>query len=223
MDHTKIYKKSRALKKMINPKEARVIVASTIVLAAVVGFFKSLDTFLYTLLAVFLVLAINIIAKKITSFYLESEIEMRFWEIGRWGFKPRQKFGRPFPAWIFFPILSSAITLGHFVWMSIMVFDVKPKSYRAAKRHGLYSFSEMTEDHIGFIAAAGVVANLVFAFLGYLIGFSEFTRLNLYMAFFSMLPFSDMDGNKIFFGSLILWSFLAVVTVIGLGYALFLI
>lgn len=208
---------------MLNSREIRVIVASTIVLSAVIGLFEGLNTFFYTLLAVFIVLCINVIAKKITAFYLESEIELNFWNMERWGFKPQYRFKKPFPAWVFFPLIFAAVTLGRFVWMSIMVFDVKPMIYRTAKRHGLYSFSEMTESHIGYIAAAGVVANLVFAVIGYLIGFSEFARLNLYMAFFSIIPFSDLDGNKIFFGSIILWSFLAAITLIGLGYALFLI
>jgi len=208
---------------MLNTHEARIILASTIILGACISFIRSIDAFLYTLLAVFIVLVINILAKKIMSFYLESEIEMKFWAVERYGFSPSKYFKRPFPAWILLPLISAGITLGNFVWMSIMTFEVKPKSYRAAKRHGLYSFSEMTEDHIGFIAAAGVIANLAFAILGYLIGFSEFARLNLYLAFFSLIPFSDLDGNKIFFGSLILWSFLAAVVLIGMGYAFFLI
>ncbi len=208
---------------MLTSNEAKVIIVSTIVLGAVISLFHGINTFLYTLLAVFIVLIINILAKKITAFYLEADIEMKFWNIERWGFKPSQRFKRSFPAWLFFSILSAAVTLGNFVWMSIMVFDVRPKTYRAAKRHGLYSFSEMTEYHLGLIAAAGVVANLVFAVIGYLIGFSEFTRLNLYMAFFSIIPISDMDGNKIFFGSIILWSFLAALALIGVGYALFII
>jgi Zn-dependent protease len=54
-------------------------------------------------------------------------------------------------------------------------------------------------------------------------GFSEFSRLSIYFAFFNMIPISDLDGNKIFFGSLILWSFLAALVLIGLGYVFFLV
>jgi len=81
----------------------------------------------------------------------------------------------------------------------------------------------MTEEHIGWIAAAGIAANLLFAVVGYLIGFSELARISIYFAFFNMLPLSDLDGNKIFFGSRILWSFLAALVLIGVGYALLLI
>jgi len=205
---------------MLNKKEIVVIVIITIILAFAISLIKSLETFLYTLLAVFLVLIINIFAKKIASFYLDSEIEIKLWEIKRYGFKAHKHFKKPFPAGAFLPIISKIFLFpfNSFVWMASLVFDVKPKIYRTAKRHNLYSFSEMTEYHLGLIAAAGILANLVFAVIGYFLGFTDFVKLNIYFAFFNMLPISDLDGNKIFFGSLVLWSFLASIVLIGLVY-----
>lgn len=205
---------------MLNKKEIVVIVIITIILAFSISLIKSLETFLYTLLAVFLVLIINIFAKKIASFYLDSEIEIKLWEIKRYGFKAHKHFKKPFPAGAFLPIISKIFLFpfNSFVWMASLVFDVKPKIYRTAKRHNLYSFSEMTEYHLGLIAAAGILANLVFAVIGYFLGFTDFVKLNIYFAFFNMLPISDLDGNKIFFGSLVLWSFLASIVLIGLVY-----
>ena len=134
-----------------------------------------------------------------------------------------RKLKRPFPAGAFFPILFAFFTFGTINWMASLVFDVKAKVHRAAKRHGLWSFSEMTEYHIGLIAATGIAVNLIAAVIGYFINQPEFAKLNIYYAFFNMLPISDLDGNKIFFGSKILWSFLATITLIGVGYALLLI
>lgn len=185
--------------------------------------FKGMGALPYTLLAVFCVFLVNILAKKITSFYLDSKIEINIWEIKRYGFKPSHYLKNPFYAGILFPIIFSIVSVGNLIWMACLVFDVKPKIYKAAKRHGLYSYSEMTESHIGLIAAVGVIASLVFAVIGYLMGFSEFSRLSIYFAFFNMIPISNLDGNKIFFGSLILWSFLAALVLIGLGYVFFLI
>ena len=133
-----------------------------------------------------------------------------------------QYFKKPFPIGIFLPILVALVSLGNFIWMAAMVFDVKPKISRVAKRHGLYSFSEMTESHIGMIAAVGVLVNIAAAILAYFLGFPTFARLNIFFAFYNILPFSDLDGNKIFFGNMVLWSFLATLVLIGLGYAFFL-
>ena len=203
---------------MFNKKEIAVIAIATIIFAFIFSFAETASVFFYFLVVVLFIFVINSLAKKISSYYLDSEIEIKFWEIKRYGFKPHKHFKRPFPSGILFPLITAAASVGYFVWMASLVFDVKPKIYRAAKRSGLYSFSEMTEQHIGLIAASGVLANLFFAIIGYLIGFSDFARLNIYYAFFNMIPLSDLDGNKIFFGSLVLWSFLAALVLIGLGY-----
>ena len=208
---------------MLNLKEISSIVIATLIIGITINLFKGVETLFYTILAVFCVIIINILAKKITSFYLDSEIEVGFWKVERYGFKPSQYFKKAIHAGIILPILISLISLGNVFWMASLIFEVKPKIYGAAKRHGLYSYSEMTENHIGMIAVMGVAANLVFAIVGYLLGFMEFSRLNVYFAFFNLLPLSDLDGNKIFFGNLILWSFLAALVLIGLFYAFFLV
>ncbi len=206
---------------MLEKKEIGTLVLLTIILALTVSFLKN-QILLNVLPVVFLVLAFNVAAKKIAAFYLDSEIRIKPWSVERSASKPGQFFKRSFPIGIFLPIIVALISFGKLFWMGSMVFDVKPKEYRAAKRHGLYSFSEMTEHHLGLIAAAGVFVNLVAAVLGYFLGFPNFARLNIYYAFFSMIPLSDLDGNKIFFGNIVLWSFLATLALIGVGYALFL-
>lgn len=206
---------------MLEKREIGTFLLITIILSVAISFLKQVVLW-EIFLAVLILLFLNIFAKKITAFYLESEIEIRPWYMERYGFRAHHYLKKPFPVGIFLPILVSILSLGKLLWMAAMTFEVKPKIYRAAKRHGLYSFSEMTEYHIGLIAAAGVLVNLIAAVIGYFLGFPLFARLNIYFAFFSLIPFSDLDGNKVFFGNLILWSFLAIVTLIGLGYAFFL-
>ncbi len=206
---------------MFEKKEIGTLVLVTLVLALTISFLKT-QVLLGVLLSVFIVLLLNILAKKIAAFYLESEIKIKPWQMERYGFKSHQYFKKPFPIGIFFPIIVSLVSFGKLFWMASMVFDVKPKIYRAAKRHELYSFSEMTESHMALIAATGVFVNLIAAVIGYLLGFSDFARLNIYFAFFSMIPLSDLDGNKMFFGNIVLWSFIATIVLIGLGYAFFL-
>ncbi len=168
------------------------------------------------------------LVKKIVAYFLESEIEVEIWRFKRWGYKGGQHFQKGFPAGAFFPLISKIFLfpLNGCVWMASLVFDVKAKVYHAAKRHGIYSFSEMTEEHVGLIAAAGIFINLLLAFIFYFVGGNFgilFAKMNIWYAFFNMIPISNLDGNKIFFGNLVLWSFLAIITLIGFGYSLFLI
>lgn len=208
---------------MINKKEFGIIALISIILGATLSFSFSPLTALYTLLAVFLAIILNVFGKKATSYLLDSEIEISIWDIKRYGFKRGEEFKKPILAGIIFPILISIVSLGHLSWFANLTFDVKSKAYRAAKRWGIYSFSEVTEWHMGIIALGGIILNLLFAVIGYLLGFEEFARINSYIAFFSILPFSNLDGNKIFFASIVLWSFVAALALIFFAYAIFLI
>jgi len=220
---------------MLNRKEITTIIILAIILAFVISLVETLELFLYVLLSVFLIFIINITAKKVVSFYLDTEIEIKLWEIKRVGLfyfiglipittpHPSHKLKRPFPLGAFLPIIMKVLSVGYLNWMACFVFDVKSKIYKTAKRHGLYTFSEISEFHIGLIAAAGIFANLIFAIIGYFIGLPEqmnFITLSIWFAFFNILPISELDGNKIFFGNLTLWSFLASIVLIGLLYSI---
>ena len=214
---------------MINKQEVLVIPLIIIIIAFSVNLsfsnFGWLSTIPAVLLAVSVVILVNISVKKLVSYNLDSEIEMKVWEIGKFGFTKEKHSKKPFPLGAFLPIISKIILFPFqsFIWMASLVFDVKPRIYRGAKRFGLYTFSEVTEYHLGLIAASGIAINLIMAVVGYFIGFPLFARLNIYYAFFNMLPISELDGNKIFFGNLLLWSFLASLVLIGMLFAIFII
>jgi Zn-dependent protease len=198
---------------MLNKKEIINLSIILIILAISISALKSLEIFLYSLLSIFLIVSINIAAKKIAASSFESEIETRIWGIKRYGFKEHKELKNPFLAGAIFPLVSIILFQGTLAWMASLVFDVKPKISRASKKQGLYSFSEITEWHIGLIAIAGIFANLFFALLAYLIGMPpkmNFSFLSIWFVFFNMIPISDLDGNKIFFANFVLWSGLAI-------------
>jgi len=175
-----------------------------------------LNVFLMTLAFVFFIILINSLAKKIAAYHFDSELKVRIWEIKRFGYKPGQYFKMPFLAGIILPVITAIVSLGYFVWFSPLVYDVEPTKTRVSKRHGLYSWYYMNESHIGLIAAFGLLANIFFAYIGYLLGFPEFSRLSLYFVLFNMIPFSDLDGTKIIFGSRVLWVIMLTISVIAL-------
>jgi len=217
---------------MLNKKEILMILLTTLILAFVINLGRNIETFTFILFSIFIIIIANVLTKKMTSYYFDSEIEIKLWEIKRYGLlhffnflpfsktHPSREFKIPFQAGAFFPIVITLLSFGYIKWLAALVFDIQIKTHKAAKRHGLYLFSEIAENHIGLIAASGIFMNLLLAVIGYLIGFDEFSKLNIYYAFFNMLPISDLDGNKIFFGSLILWSFLAALVLIGVAYTI---
>jgi Zn-dependent protease len=207
---------------MIHKKEFWLIVAISIVLAFTISLIRSWQLLLYSLALIFLVILVNIFAKKIIAYYFSSEIEIKLWEIERYGFKPQKYFKKPFPAGVFLPILITVLSVGNFIWLASLIFEIKPKTYRTKKK-SLYKFSEITEETMGLIAAIGIAANLIFAFIAYLINVPDLARLSIYYACFNLIPYSSLDGNKIFFGKLSLWAVLGVISLLALFYALVLI
>ncbi|MCK9568312.1 hypothetical protein M0R72_05165 [Candidatus Pacearchaeota archaeon] len=210
---------------MFNKKEIFLISLTIIIFAFLINISASLiedwQIFLFTLISFSIIIFGNIFAKKIMAFNLDSEIEMQLWETGKFPLVYRTG-SKPFPMGAVLPIITKIIffPFNTFFWMASMVFDVRPRIFRGARRHGLYTFSEITEYHIGLIAASGIAINLIFSIIGYFLGFPLFSRLNIYYAFFNMIPLSDLDGNKIFFGSKLLWSFLASLILIGMLFAI---
>lgn len=217
---------------MLNKKEILLIGLIVIIISLSINLSLDItenwEKIIGTLGAVSLVILLNIFAKKIMAYKLDSEIEMKILEMKKIGFTGMshiKHLKKPFPIGAFLPIFSKIIffPFKSLVWMACLVFDIKPRIYRGARRYGLYTFSEMTEYHIGLIAASGIVINLISAIIGYFIGFPLFARLSIYYAFFNMIPISELDGNKIFFGSLVLWSFLASFVLIGMLLAIFMV
>lgn len=202
-----------------------IIIIITLSLSLTTNFIEDWKIVLGILLAVSLVILANIFSKKIMAYLLDSEIEMKVWEWGKYGFSKDKNSKKPFPIGAILPIISSIILLPFrsLVWMGSLVFDTRPRIYRGAKRFGLYAFSDITEYHLGLIAVSGIVINLILSVVGYFLGFPLFSRLNIYYAFFNMLPISELDGNKIFFGNMVLWGFLASLVLIGMLFAIFVI
>lgn len=214
---------------MINKKElfivALVIIIITLSIDLSLDLVENWKNSIFTFLAVSAAVLSNLFVKKFIAYQLDSEIEIKVWEFQKHGFTSEKNSKKPFPIGAVLPLVSKIILFPFksFVWMASLVFDVKPRVYRSAKRFGLYTFSDVTEYHLGLIAASGIVINLILAVVGYFIGFPLFARLNMYYAFFNILPLSDLDGNKIFFGSKIMWSFLASLVLIGMLFAIFII
>src|SRR3989344_3555654 len=199
----------------IEKEEIIVLIIGLIALTFAIRFLEPIESVLIGIVIAASVLAINIVAKKVAAYALDTQISTRLWNVEHYGFKPHEHFKKPIPLGIILLIVATLISLGRIFWFAILTFEVKPQVYRAAKRHGLYSFTEVTEFHLGIIAASGVLVSLIASAIAYFLNFPEFSRLSIYYACFNLIPISDLDGNKIFFGSIILWSFTAIVALIA--------
>ncbi len=215
---------------MLKLNELINILIAIILFAFVINFLKDFASFLSALLIAFIILAVNVLSKKLIAYYLEAEIEQKILHFQRWGWYKRSYFKKPIPIGIILPfaLVWFSYPAGFLKMLTFLQFDVSPTSGRAAKRHGLYRFTEMTEWHIASIAGIGIFMNLVLAALAYFLGgyanwIPILGKFSIYYAIWNLLPLGQLDGSKIFFGSIRLWFVLTILSLVGLGYALFII
>jgi len=207
--------------------EIKQIVSAIIAFTIVIGFSQILASkgsmFIFGFFFAIIIIATNIAAKKLMASALDADVEHEIWRWSRYGFKPQAHLEKTLPAGLVFPLTLSFLSLGVVKILTFLTYETKALKHRAAKRFGVFSYTEITDWHNALIGAAGIISLLILSLIFYLIPFPNFEYLSIlstYYAFFNMLPISKLDGTQIFFGSRILWITLAIITTIFAGYAL---
>lgn len=171
------------------------------------------------------VIFINAIAKKITAYHFDAEIDIETWQFKRFmfmtkrtiiGHRPHQKMKHPFQAGFFIPLIIKFISFGMLNWMASLTFQAKRTIYRTSRRFGQYQYIDITEGEMAWIAFIGIFTNILFAALAYATGMTLFAKVNLTYAFCNTIPISNLDGAKMFFGQRVLWGIAIITTTIGL-------
>ncbi|MEI6731158.1 MAG: hypothetical protein WCK90_00605 [archaeon] len=183
------------------------------------GFTTYLPSLLWILLFSALIILVAIAAKKVMARALDSDVEHEIWSWSRYGFKPNEHLKTPLPAGALFPLALALVTIGYFKLCAFLTYETRVSKYRASKRFGIYSFSEMTDWHNGLIGAVGIMSVLLVGVIGYFQGAELLFKMATYYAVFNLIPFSKLDGAQIFFGNRILWATLAIITLIATAYA----
>ncbi len=155
-----------------------------------------------------LMLFVHHIGQKLSALFYDCSTEMQLWSVRQYGFKGSANWAFPFPTWLAFPVLIIILTFGKLKWLAVTTFDAVPLQSRIRRR-----FAELTEWHLALISLGGIVASFILALVSHLLGYNSFAMLNLYFALFNLIPFSTLDGSKIFFGSVMLWLFTVVFNV----------
>lgn len=168
-----------------------------------------------------IIVGVYVGAQKLAAQSLDAEAKHELWSWQRYGYKPHQHIPHPITMGAIVPCALSILSLGWFKVPTIFTYETAPLKRRASKRFGFYSFTEMTDWHIALIGGAGIAALLVLSAISYFISGAEVLwQIAAYYAFWNMLPVSKLDGAQIYFGSRVLWTALALVTLLFAAYAL---
>jgi len=198
---------------MFNKKE----VISILIAALVLGYLSSFKTLTWIgwLAAAGLALAVLFVhhlGQKFTALFYDCSTESSLWTVRQYSFKKSGHFKFDFPMWAALPIFLvwiTSIAASPLKWLAITTFDATPLPSRVHRK-----YAELTDWDLALIAAGGLFFNALLAIVSQLLGWNSFAMLNVYFMIFNLIPFSNLDGGKIFFGSVMLWIFCIVFSVL---------
>lgn len=203
---------------MFNKKEVAWILIAIIIFEFIIFFQSPITKKINTLVAFvpILIILFNVIAKKISSEYYSIKIEHKIFEFQRFGFYERSKFNKPVKVGLILPFFLSLLSLGTIRMLTFLQFDVKniPEK-RILKQRGYKRKTDLNDSDPAFTAAWGFFSLLLLALFGIIIKFPELTTYSIYYGAWNLIPFGNLDGLKIFFGSVLTWSILAIIYLIS--------
>lgn len=202
----------------MDTKEITTILIATLALALTVAF-KDTSIFYAALLSFLVIISANVLTKKAVGYFFETSVKIKFWTWHQFGFRKDMHFKAPIPM-VWLPLLLALFSKGYILWLGILEFDIKAKAERAARRHGIYRFTQVTEWHMAWIAIWALAANLILAIIGYIAGAELFAKLSIYFIAWNMIPLARFDGSKIFYASRALWTIISTIAIIVLAWGL---
>ncbi|MBI2148727.1 hypothetical protein HYU23_03535 [Candidatus Woesearchaeota archaeon] len=213
------------MKKIFAKREEINLLISILVLTFVFGFDDGSKIFVLTnwllnLIKIFFLVVIAILFRELIIKYFakrhDATSEYELWRMKKMWFGGGN-LTKGFPFGIILALIFTIFSQGKLFFTAIGIHSLTEyKIARLGRKHPTLNYFEEAQ-----IASAGIISSLFLAVAGLLIGrifginMNYFVNINFFIALFNMLPFSNLDGAKIFFGSLIMYIFVLVFIIVG--------
>jgi len=206
---------------MIMPtkKEIVWVIIVILIMGFMISFSLSPNYSLKILLISAIIILTNIFTKKIAGKVFNIKIEHKILEFQRWSYYKRSHFKKSIPIGLILPFFISIISLGMIKPFWLLQFNsenLMKKRIKRARGESMYRRTEINESDLGFTAAWGFWSLILLAIIGFYLKQPELTKYSIYYGIWNLIPLSNLDGIKLFFGSLINWILLAIVYIISL-------
>lgn len=208
---------------MFNKKETTWIIIIAIIFGFLIAFAYESETeslifndSLIVFLISFPIILTSVFIKKLAAKHFSVDIQFQIWEFQRYGLYTRSYFKKPIPIGLILPFFLTIMSLGIIKPFAFLQFKSKPSKTRILKKRGAHRRGEVNESDLAFISAWGLWGLIILAIIGSLINFPDLTKYAVYFGIWNLLPISNLDGAKLFFGSLINWILLAITYIIAL-------
>ena len=200
---------------MFTKKEIGWSLISFLIFSFVIGFVGNFTP--SAIIVAFLIISISLVMKKLSAKYFYVDIEHDVWKFQRYGFLERSKFKKPFPIGLVLPFFMTILSLGLIKPLMFLQFKSKSSKLRILKNRGIiHRTLEVKESDLAFISAAGFWGLLLLSLIGLFTNFELLTQYSIYYGLWNLIPISNLDGAKLFFGSFFNWVLLTIIYLISL-------
>lgn len=209
---------------MFTKREEKHLLISILVLTIIFGFDDGAKTFVLqnwvlNFIKILIFAAIAILFRElVVKFFArrhDATSEYELWSIKRMGFN--KKLEKGLPLGLIISLLLTLASVGRFFFTAIGIHKLTEyKSSREGRKFATLNYFEEAQ-----IASTSILSSLFLAVVGLIIGnifdfnMTYFVNINFFIALFNMLPISNLDGAKIFFGSIILYIFVAIFLIVS--------
>lgn len=199
-----------------NKKEIIWIIVS-IIIFTFIAIFPNQDPPLLLIISPLIIVLTNVITKKYAANYFNLKITYNVWGLQQYWFTTKSHFKKSIPMGLIIPFFLSFFSLGLIKAFTFLQFDYEDNGKRRMlKRRGRIRRQEINETDPAFTAAWGFYALLILAIIAAIFKLPELARYSLYYGAWNLLPISNLDGTKLFFGNLFNWIVLAIIFFISI-------
>jgi len=205
-------------------KKEIVWIIISIVIFTFIIIFPNQEFSILLLIAPLIIVLTNVITKKYAANYFNLKITYNVWGFQRYWFTTKSHYKKSIPMGLILPFFLSFFSVGLIKALTFLQFDYENnESKRMLKKRGRVRRQEVNETDPAFTAAWGFYALIILAIIGSLLDlitgleiFNPLTKYSLYYGAWNLLPISNLDGTKIFFGNLFHWALLAAIFFISI-------
>lgn len=212
---------------MFTKRETGFVIIIIILMALILSgipYVTQANLFLLSIIYAAVIILISVFAKKITAYLLDVEINIRTVQWSRYGLFSRAHFKYPIPVGLLLPILLSFVSNGWIKCFTFLQFTAKALPSKVTKRYGRKRFSGVMDWDDAMIVFWSTLPLIILSIIMKIIGAApalDLSRISLYYVLWNLIPFSGLDGTKLFFGSRPLffftWVFIALTSWIVLA------
>ena len=198
-------------------KECVWVIISILIMAFIIGFSEKPNLSPILLLFASIIILTNILAKKLFAPRYNITIEHSVWSFKQFWFTKRAHLNKAFPIGLILPFFFSIMSLGLIKPFTLLQFDAKNNiKTRVLRKRGEDRRYEINETDLAYTSAWGLWALIALAIIASFLKQPEITKYAVYYGIWNLIPISQLDGSKIFFGSFFNWLILAVAYIIAL-------